>query len=355
MNKKIFTLLIVIGFLWIGKSNAQCTADFGRNPRTACVGSPFVFYDLSTGGSNPKTWNWNFGPGATPATFNGQNPPNVTYSTTGTKTITLTYTTNGGGCTDVQQRDVDVVAQPTVTFTSNSPQCIGQQFNFTYTGSASLTYLWDFGVGANPSSSTIQNPQGITYSSAGTKNITLTINNGTCIQTSSQTITVSSTPTASFASTAPKCTGIAVDFINTGTSTGVNYSWDFGSGATPAISTSQNPTGVIYSTSGIKTVTLTVTNSTTGCAVTSTNTINIYQTPTSSFSSNAPVCENTAINFTNNSSTGIGVSYNWDFGVGATPATSTSQNPTNILYSSSGNKTVTLTVTNEFQCSAVST
>ncbi len=358
MSKKLFTLIIAIGFLWIGKANAQCnlTADFGRNPRIVCIGSPVVFYDLSDNGGDPGsyTWNWNFGPGATPATFTGQNPPTVTYSTTGTKTITLTYTTRNGICTDFMQRDVDVVAQPTVTFTSNSPQCTGQQFNFTYTGSAALTYMWDFGAGAVPNTSTIPNPQGITYSSAGTKTITLTINNGTCTQTATQTVTVSATPVASFASTAPKCTGLAVDFTNTGTTSGVTYAWNFGSGATPATSTVQNPTGVIYSTSGVKTVTLTTTNSTTGCVVTATNTINIYQTPTSGFSSNAPVCENTAVNFTNNSTTGIGVSYNWDFGAGTTPATSTAQNPSNILFGSSGNKTITLTVTNEYQCSATS-
>jgi len=351
MKKTFFTIAIVISFLWTGKVSAQCTADFDRNPRTVCIGEPVVFFDLSTGGNNPKTWTWNFGPGATPATFNGQNPPTVTYSTIGTKTITLTYTTNNGGCTDVQQRNVDVVTPPTVTFTSNSPQCVGSQFNFTYTGSAALTYSWNFGIGATPSSSTIQNPQGIIYSSAGTKTITLTIDNGTCVQTSTQTVTVSTTPTASFASTAPKCTGLSVDFTNTGTSSNVSYLWNFGSGASPSSSTNQNPTGVIYSTSGIKTVTLTTTENTTGCSVIATNTIDIYQTPTVNITSDAPKCENSSVTFTNNSTTGIGVSYLWDFGSGANPANSTAQNPGYVEYTGSGSKTITIVVTNEYQCS----
>lgn len=354
MSKKILTLIIAIGFLWIGKANAQCNADFDRNPNTVCIGEPVVFFDLSTGGSNPKTWSWNFGPGATPATFNGQNPPTVTYSTIGTKTTTLTYTTNSGGCSDVKQRDVQVVTQPTITFTSNSPQCVGQQFNFTYTGSAALTYYWDFGIGANPSSSSIQNPQGITYTSSGTKIVTLIIDNGTCTASTTQNITVSPTPTVSFASTAPKCTGIVVDFTNTGTSSGVTYSWNFGNGATPSTSISQNPTGVIYSTSGTKIITLSITNSTSGCSVDSTGTININETPISSFTSNAPKCENSLVSFTNSGTTGIGVSYLWDFGSGAIPATSTAQNPF-AEYTGGGNKTVTLIVTNQFQCSATST
>lgn len=323
---------------------AQCNADFDRNPREVCIGAPVVFFDQSTGGSNPKTWFWDFGPGATPATFSGQNPPTVTYSTTGTKTITLTYTTNGGSCNDQRQRDVDVFLPPTVSFTSNSPQCVDMLFDFTYTGDAALTYMWDFGVGAYPSSSTVQNPQGITYSSAGVKTITLTIDNGTCVESTTQTITVDETPVVSFSSTAPKCTGLDVDFTNTGTYSGATYLWDFGSGATPATSTSQNPTGIVYSSSGVKVITLTTTNSTTGCAVSETSTININQTPSVSFTSTTPVCAIDTVSFTNTGSTGLGWTYNWDFGSGAVPAYSSAENPSGISYSAGGNKTVTLTI-----------
>ncbi|MBI4929662.1 MAG: T9SS type A sorting domain-containing protein [Bacteroidetes bacterium] len=44
----------------------------------------------------------------------------------------------------------------------------------------------------------------------------------------------------------------------------------------------------------------------------------------------------------------------WDFGAGATPQTSTQQNPTGILFSSTGAKSVTLTV-NRFGCTATIT
>lgn len=359
MKKKITLLLLIVGYLWVGKINAQCNlvADFDRSSRTICIGEPIVFYDLSDNGGDPGaySWNWNFGTNATPATFNGQTPPTVTYSTAGTKTITLTYTTTGGGCTDVRQRDIEVIAQPTVSFTSNSPQCIGQQFNFIYTGSASLTYMWDFGIGASPSSSTIQNPQGITYLTSGTKTVTLTIDNGICTQTANQTVTASATPVVDFTSTAPKCTGETVDFLNTGTSSGVTYLWNLGSGAVPTTSTSQNPSGVVYSTSGSKLITLSTTNSTTGCAVTTTKTININQTPTATFATSAPVCINTAVNFTNTGSIGVGITYNWDFGSDAFPASSTAQSPTGILYTVSGNKTVSLTVINAVGCSALGT
>lgn len=58
------------------------------------------------------------------------------------------------------------------------------------------------------------------------------------------------------------CVGTSIDFVDlsyNGTATA--WSWDFGSGATPATSTIKNPTGVSYSTPGKKTITLTVTGS----------------------------------------------------------------------------------------------
>ncbi|OFX28240.1 MAG: hypothetical protein A2X08_14395 [Bacteroidetes bacterium GWA2_32_17] len=303
------------------------------------------------------SYTWSFGTGSTPSTSTVENPSGIIYSSDGLKLVTLSVYDSVCGGFDSKSHGVLIYEQPVSNFTSNAPQCTNTSIDFTNNGStgSNWSFFWDFGTNAIPANSTSENPTGVLYSTSGTKTITLTVFNQYCTQTSTQTITINSTPTVSFTSTAPKCTGLTVDFTNTGTTTGVTYSWDFGSGATPATSTTQDPTGIIYSTSGIKTITLTSTNSTTGCAVTAINTINIYQTPTVSFSSNASVCENTPVNFTNNSTTGIGISYNWDFGVGATPVSSTSQNPGNILYSSSGNKTVTLTVTNEFQCSAVDT
>ncbi len=351
--KKLSMLVI----LCVGTGSAvyaQCNADFDRNPDPACVGSPVVFYDQSNGGSANFTWNWNFGAGATPATFVGQTPPTVTYSTVGTKNITLVYTSNNGGCSDSRTRQVDIIPQPTASFTSNSPQCVGSQVNFTYTGSATLTYTWDFGIGATPQASAVQNPQGIVYSSAGSKTITLTIDNGTCSRTITQSITINATPASTFATTAPQCTGLPVDFTNTGTVTGVSWLWNFGSGATPATSTIQDPAGVVYSTAGAKLVSQTTTDNGTGCVSTTIQSINIYATPTASFISSAPQCVGSAVNFTNTGSTGGSWSYFWDFGSDALPQNSSSENPTAILYSTGGAKVITLTISNG-NCTQTST
>lgn len=57
-------------------------------------------------------------------------------------------------------------------------------------------------------------------------------------------------------------------------------------------------------------------------------------------------CVGSQISFTDLSYNGVATSWSWNFGEGATPATSTDKNPTNIVYSTPGSKTITLTVTN---------
>jgi gliding motility-associated-like protein len=256
---------------------------------------------------------------------------------------------------------------PTATFTSTAPQCIGSTVDFTYTGvvtgGTNITYEWDFGAGATPATSTAQSPKGVVYSSSGNKTVTLNVRYtgiggfGGCannVTTNTQTITINATPTASFTSTAPQCTGLAVDFTNTGTSAGVTWAWDFGTGASPTTSALQSPKGVVYSSSGSKVVTLTIKNTTTNCTSTASQTININQTPKVSFSNNAPQCVNAAVTFSNTANNGgidTTLIYNWNFGVGAIPSSSTTENPSGIIYSSSGKKSVTFQITNTKGCS----
>lgn len=60
---------------------------FNPNKHKACVGSEVEFINLSVG--NIDEYNWSFGEGANPATATGTGPHQVTYSTQGSKIITL--------------------------------------------------------------------------------------------------------------------------------------------------------------------------------------------------------------------------------------------------------------------------
>ena len=333
--------------------NSTPTASF-NSTAPQCTGLPVNF--SNTGTVTGVTWLWNFGNGASPATDTVQNPSGVIYSIAGTQNVTLTTTDTGSGCSVTATVPIAIHQTPTASFTSNAPQCSGIGIDFTNTGSTggNWSYSWNFGVGAAPSTSTGENPTGILYGSSGSKVVTFTISGQGCTQTTADTINILQTPVASFTSNAPKCTGLPVSFVNTGTSNGVTWAWNFGPGATPATSTAQYPSGIIYSSAGIIAVTLTISDSTSSCTVTATSNINIYQTPTATFTSNAPQCTNTPINFTNTGSTGGNWTYDWDFGQGAVPAVSSSANPAGVLYDSSGFKIVTFTVA-DANCAATTT
>ncbi|MDB5256826.1 MAG: hypothetical protein JWM14_1521 [Chitinophagaceae bacterium] len=123
------------------------------------------------------------------------------------------------------------------------------------------------------------------------------------------------------------------------------YSWDFGSGALPATAIGIGPHTVTYSTSGYKTITLTVNGSYGNDALTKNSYVFVKISPpeTDFFASKTSgVLENEIITFTDHS-TGTIDDYAWDFGTDAIPATATGKGPHTVSYSTTGFKTVSLT------------
>jgi len=342
MERKITFMMLFLALSYYS-AYSQCKADFDRSQNPTCVNSLVYFYNVSDYNAN-TTFLWDFGTGATPATSTSIQPPAVTYSTQGQKQITLRLYDQFGTECDNRQRNIDVIPELNVSFTSTAPECSGVGVNFTYSGDAGLSYKWDLGGDASPATSFVQNPQNVVYNSGGIKTITLIVSNGICEKTITQDITISETPVSEFTSTAPQCSGLEVDFTNTGTSTGVNYSWDFGSNANPATSTVQDPSGIIYSAAGTKTINLLTTDSTSGCFSSASNTININHTPVVNFSSNAPVCAFSDVNFSNTGDTGSKWTYTWDLGTGALPAISKLENPSGIVYNTGGSRIISLTI-----------
>ena len=124
------------------------------------------------------------------------------------------------------------------------------------------SWSWSF-PGGTPSTSTEQNPV-ITYNTAGTYDVTLTVTNsaGSDSKTITGYITVNppAPPTADF--TADKTTvnaGETVNFTDLSTGNPTSWSWSF-PGGTPDNSSVQNPS-VTYNTAGVYDVSLTATNS----------------------------------------------------------------------------------------------
>jgi len=129
-----------------------------------------------------------------------------------------------------------------------------------------------------------------------------------------------------------------------------SWSWNFGSGANPGSATTKGPHNVWYSTTGNKTVSLTVSNNQGSDTNTKTNYITVsLPAPVAAFSANNLTPVTTDIVTFTDASTNSPTSWAWSFSpatvtyAGGTSATS--QNP-QVSFNNPGSYTVTLTATN---------
>ena len=285
------------------------------------------FQNTSTGATN---YQWNFGDSQTSTVQN----PSHTYAEDGTYTVTLTATNACGSV--ISTHTVTVVSMPSADFSANATAgCAPFTVQFANESSENATtFAWQF-PGGTPSSSTAENPS-VTYSTAGTYTVTLTVSNaaGQNTATQSNLIVVNTAPAASFTGSVNDLT---INFTNT-TTNATSYGWNFGDGET---STDQTPSHT-YAEDGVYEVTLTATN---GCgSVTATNSFTIVTPPTAGFSAmQTSGCAPFAVEFSNESSNNA-ATFSWTF-PGGTPATSTEENPV-VTYNAAGTYSITLTVSN---------
>ncbi len=137
-----------------------------------CVNSPVQFNN----GSIPPvgqtlSYSWDFGGGNTSTDTN----PTFTYASQGTKSITLTSTTNKG-CSDIVTNSINVLSVPSATFTIDSVDgdCNKKIFEASTKGLGG--YEWDFGDGSTARGDSVTN----TFQYKGKYTVTLKITSGNC-------------------------------------------------------------------------------------------------------------------------------------------------------------------------------
>lgn len=150
-------------------------ANFSADQTATCTGQTVVFTDAST---NATDWSWNFGSGASPATASTQGPHSVTYSTVGSKDVTLDVTGPGGADNETKNSYVSISTPVALsgTLTTTDETCDGFDGTATVTvtaGSGSYNYLW----------SDAQNSQTATGLAAGIYNVTVTDATSGCTAT----------------------------------------------------------------------------------------------------------------------------------------------------------------------------
>jgi gliding motility-associated-like protein len=150
-------------------------------PASVCFTGNAVDFDGTMSGPPGTEFTWNFGPDASIQTSQDEDVSDVTFSTTGNVTISLTGTFEE--CIETAEHELYIYAPPTIDFTlAPGLQCapFTAQFIDLSFAETPINYFWEFGDG---STSTDQNPTHY-YPNVGNYPITLTITTDAgCIDT----------------------------------------------------------------------------------------------------------------------------------------------------------------------------
>lgn len=274
-----------------------------------CSGTQLSFSNASTVPSGTMSYSWDFGDG------NGSTStsPTHNYSASGNYNVKLVTTATIGGCVDSVTKTARVYDLPTASF-STTGTCLADSIEYGNTStiaSGTLSYLWDLGDGTSSTATSLKHK----YSSTGTYQVKLVVtSNWGCKDSSTQTITISPSPTVGFTSSDVCLSGVS-NFSNTSSigSGSLSYFWDFDNGFA---STATNPS-ITYTKTGNYDVKLIATSSR-GCKDSSTQQIEIYENPVAQFAYSG-TCLNDSTIFQSTSSIGTGsINPFWDFDDGNT-------------------------------------
>lgn len=319
-------------------------ADFNATPESGVVPLSVTFTDTSL--NEPTSWSWVFGDGGL---SQEQHPVHI-YTVPGTYSVNLTVSNKAGSSSKEKPQYIKAlpnVTKPVADFIADPTSgMVPLQVQFTDKSLNNPTsWLWDFGDGAN-ATSTEQNPSHV-YKVAGTYSVTLTATNVAGSDTISKPQLINAQPSvlkpiADFM--ADPTSGYAplqVTFTDLSKNDPTAWRWEFGDTTT---SNEKNPVH-LYTQPGTYSVTLNVSNSAGSDQITKPNLIVANKTtppPVADFdavptSGAAPL----TVQFTDRSQ-GEPDKWLWEFG---DSTKSEEQNPAHV-FTTPGVFNVTLTVWN---------
>ncbi|WPP52610.1 PKD domain-containing protein [Catalinimonas niigatensis] len=259
-------------------------------------------------------WLWSFGDSNTAT---GQEVSHQ-YAIPGTYPITLEVE-SADGCGQRVTKDITIYEPPEPKFgVAQEVICTNGEIafqNLTDTQGADelISYAWDFNGEGN---STEPNPS-FTFTTGGSKTVSLTASIPGCSNTYDTTFTVEAGPVVNFTTPPQICQGDEVTFENLTTGEGITgYQWTFGDGGTYTSETLESP-NYVFDSAGTYIAMLEVNNAS-GCANTLSKTITIYARPQAAFTADI-ACAGAPTQFADESTTGINsnvIAWNWNFGDG---------------------------------------
>ncbi len=324
------------------KYAAGCASALFTHDAPQCVNSAVAFTNQSLG-RGALTYLWSFGDGMTSTVSS----PTHVYAAPGLYTAILTSTASCGA--DVAAATIAISSTPDAgfTYTPTAEICAGEgmQFFNTSVGSATLSFIWDFGDGH----SSYEISPAHAYDQAGIYQVTLLALNGCGFDTHQAYLTVHENPQDLQIAWAPDPPQVGHTVVFTGSAQSTlpfSYTWDFGDGSRgsgPVVSH-------VYTTTGIFSLTMTATN---GCgpnAASELVTVVCYPVTGTAFAWTPPdPVRGDPVQFTATTSGTAPFLYTWAFGDGSTG----SGQAVTHTYAVGGLYTVTLTATNFCSTQAV--
>ncbi len=309
-----------------------------------------VFHSFNNAPQNVVQTDWDFDDGNVSTSSN----PTHQFSSAGVYDVSLKIT-GSNGCTNTFIKSVAVYnpANPDFDLPPASPLCSNQLYSFkntsTFDVGSTPSYQWKVD-GLNVSSAT---DLSYTFTDAVDKQIDLVTTIPGCPTQITKTISsIAVGPVVDFLSTG-NCMGDAYQFTNTTQGNPDSYSWDFGDGQNSTTPDAQH----IFSSAGVKQVSLTASNTASGCNNMTLKSITVYSKPQPNFSLALPPfsCTGTPSQFndlTPNPTDSNLSTWLWNFDDAASGTnTASTKNPKH-TYANAGDYDVSLTATTNFNCSA---
>ena len=255
--------------------NASYSDGLRVEASTDCGQTYTVLYDksgttLATIGDQTSTW--------TPSAAGQWRNETIDLTLMAGQTVTIRFVAVNGYGNSLYIDNVNLQdpfnMMPVASYTS-APPC-ATSTTFTSTATSVTSWSWNFGTGATPATANTEGPHTVFYAQGGSKTVALTVGNNAGNNTTTQAVDIFEAPIAAFSFSA---NNEVITFNNTSTN-GSTYLWNFGNGTN---STSASPIHT-YTSSGIYTATLTVTNPCTTAVIS--QDVNIIVTNTTDLTKN---------------------------------------------------------------------
>jgi gliding motility-associated-like protein len=294
-----------------------------------CNGLSVSFENNSFGGT---TYAWDFGVSGTNADVSNLFEPNYTYPAPGTYTAQL-IVNPGNNCTDTAY--IDIIVNDTLSTSWSAPDSLCQSqalVNFTAQATIpSATFSWIFPPTASFTQAQGTTVSNVTFSASGYQVIELEASTTYCQATFIDSIILFGDPLAQIGvPNQVECLGYTITFGNNSQNT-FNYLWDFGNGQTSAMF---SPT-TTFPGPGLYTVNLVAASSGT-CADTVSVQVPIQEPIVLAMTHSDSLCIDYVFNFDAQVSGPAGTQYFWDFGVNASPQSSTQLTGNQVLFQQNG-------------------